>query len=171
MEAVPTLLKSGNPCRKVSVGDTNCHTHYIRSETGGCRSTELCTVRSTEGVRPFLPTKFGTASSNTGWTRMFNDALRRLSERLPANTCLCLKVLLKSVKREEQQDVSTIRCLLLTSVSTCFGHHYAHLLQLSDVFINFCLNMFRASLCPSSGEERPCYCILVYCSGSAGCGW
>ena len=25
--------------------------------------------------------------------------------------------------------------------------------------INFCLNMFRASLCPSSGEQRPCYCI------------
>jgi len=25
--------------------------------------------------------------------------------------------------------------------------------------INFCLNMFRASLCPSSGEQRLCYCI------------
>ena len=25
--------------------------------------------------------------------------------------------------------------------------------------INVCLNMFRASLCPSSGEQRPCYCI------------
>jgi hypothetical protein len=25
--------------------------------------------------------------------------------------------------------------------------------------INFCLNMFRASLCPSSGEQMPCYCI------------
>jgi hypothetical protein len=25
--------------------------------------------------------------------------------------------------------------------------------------INFCLDMFRASLCPSSGEQRPCYCI------------
>ena len=24
---------------------------------------------------------------------------------------------------------------------------------------NFCLNMFRAPLCPSSGEQRPCYCI------------
>jgi hypothetical protein len=28
--------------------------------------------------------------------------------------------------REDQQD-ATIRFLLLTSVSTCFGHHYAHL--------------------------------------------
>ena len=30
------------------------------------------------------------------------------------------------MKREDQQD-ATIRCLLLTSVSTCFWHHYAHL--------------------------------------------
>ena len=30
-----------------------------------------------------------------------------------------------TVKREDQQD-ATIRCLLLTSVSTCFGHHYSH---------------------------------------------
>jgi hypothetical protein len=32
----------------------------------------------------------------------------------------------QSMRREDQQD-TTIRCLLLTSVSTCFGHHYAHL--------------------------------------------
>jgi len=32
----------------------------------------------------------------------------------------------QSMKRGDQQD-ATIRCLLLTSVSTCFGHHYAHL--------------------------------------------
>ena len=32
----------------------------------------------------------------------------------------------QSMKREDQQD-ATIRCLLLTSVSTCIGHHYAHL--------------------------------------------
>jgi len=30
------------------------------------------------------------------------------------------------MKTEDQQD-ATIRYLLLTSVSTCFGHHYAHL--------------------------------------------
>ena len=30
------------------------------------------------------------------------------------------------MKREDQQD-ATIRCFLLTSVSTCFGHHYAHI--------------------------------------------
>ena len=32
----------------------------------------------------------------------------------------------QSMKIEDQQD-ATIRCLLLTSVSTCFGHHNAHL--------------------------------------------
>ena len=32
----------------------------------------------------------------------------------------------QSVKGEDQHD-ATIRCLLLTSVSTCFGHHHAHL--------------------------------------------
>jgi len=41
--------------------------------------------------------------------------------------------------------------------------------------LNFCLNMFRASLCPSSGEKMPCYCIwcvvlvLLDVAGS-GCG-
>jgi len=30
------------------------------------------------------------------------------------------------MKKEDQQD-ATIRYLLLISVSTCFGHHYAHL--------------------------------------------
>ena len=33
---------------------------------------------------------------------------------------------IQNMKREDQQD-ATIRYLLLTSVSTCFGHHYAHL--------------------------------------------
>ena len=32
----------------------------------------------------------------------------------------------QNMKREDQQD-ATIRCLLLTSVSTCFRRHYAHL--------------------------------------------
>ena len=31
------------------------------------------------------------------------------------------------LKRENQQQEAIIKCLLLTSVSTCFGHHYAHL--------------------------------------------
>jgi len=134
--------------------------------------------------------------------------------------------------------VTAYGVLLSTSVSTCFGHHYAHLQEIEDrvllhmvyyyqllsqhvsgiimpifrssktvcyciwcIIINFCLNMFRASLCPSSGERKPCviaYGVLlstsvsvcfghhyahlqenkdrvllhtVYCAGSAGCGW
>ena len=35
------------------------------------------------------------------------------------------------MKREDQQD-ATIRRLLLTSVSTCFGHHYVHLQENKD---------------------------------------
>jgi len=27
------------------------------------------------------------------------------------------------------------------------------------LIINFCLNMFRASLCPSSGDQDVCYCV------------
>jgi hypothetical protein len=35
------------------------------------------------------------------------------------------------MKKEDQQD-ATIRCLLLTSVSTCFGKHYAYLQENKD---------------------------------------
>jgi hypothetical protein len=34
--------------------------------------------------------------------------------------------MMRCEERENQKD-ATIRCLLSTSVSTCFGHHYAHL--------------------------------------------
>jgi len=37
----------------------------------------------------------------------------------------------QNMKTEDQQD-ATIRCLLLTSVSICFGHHYAHLWENKD---------------------------------------
>ena len=53
----------------------------------------------------------------------------------------------QNMKREDQQD-ATIRYLLLTSVSTCFRHHYA---------------LFRRTTAP--------LLHLVCCSGSAGCGW
>ena len=94
-----------------------------------------------------------------------------------------INISVRNMKRGDQED-ATIRCLLLTSVSTCFGHHYAHLQESKDPVTAFgvlfwfcwmwlvaivgrcvvgceliCLNMFRASLCPSSGDQRPCYCI------------
>ena len=54
-------------------------------------------------------------------------------------------VRINSEERENQKD-ATIRCLLSTSVSTCFEHHYAHLQENKD----------RVLL------------HVVYC---AGCGW
>ena len=35
---------------------------------------------------------------------------------------------------------------------------------------NFYLNMFRASLCPSSGERDSVLLHMVFCTGCAGCG-
>jgi hypothetical protein len=88
----------------------------------------------------------------------------------------------QNMKREDQQD-ATIKCILLTSVSTCFGHHSAHLQENKCpvtafvVLFWFCwmwlvavvgrclagcehyVSMFRASLCLSSSEQMPCYCI------------
>ena len=37
------------------------------------------------------------------------------------------KAELKCLTNGEDQQDATVRCLLLTYVSTCFGHHYAHL--------------------------------------------
>jgi len=54
----------------------------------------------------------------------------------------------QSVKKENQQD-ATIQMFI----------------------INYCLNMFWASLCPSSGEQRPRITAYGDCAGSAGCGW
>ena len=53
------------------------------------------------------------------------------------------------MKREDQQD-ATIRCLLLTSISICFGQHYAHLQEnkgpvtASGVLFCFCWMWFVA---------------------------
>jgi len=43
--------------------------------------------------------------------------------------------------------------------------------QLQMFIINYYLNMFRASLCPSSGEQIPCITAYGVCFGGAGCGW
>jgi len=68
----------------------------------------------------------------------------------PVYTGLYFTIILSLLceEREDQQD-ATIRRLLSTSVSTCFGHHYAHLRENKD----------RVLL------------HMVYCAGSAGCGW
>ena len=55
----------------------------------------------------------------------------------------------QSVKREKTNKMQQSDVLLSTFVSTCFGHHYAHLQENKD----------RVLL------------HVVYCAGSAGCGW
>jgi hypothetical protein len=66
------------------------------------------------------------------------------------------------MKREDQQD-ATIRCLLLTSVSTCFGHHYAYLQENKGsvtafgVFFWFCWMWLVAVVgrCSHPTTQRP----------------
>jgi len=96
--------------------------------------------------------------------------------------------------REDQQD-ATIRCLLLTYVSTCFGPHYAHFQENKGpvtafgVLFWFCWMWLVAVVerCLAGCDH---YIVLVlldvvgsgcgalscrmwsqYCFGSAGCGW
>ena len=60
------------------------------------------------------------------------------------SSCFSRKYLLQfnpdvpNMKREDQQN-ATIRCLLLTSVSTCFGHHYAHLQENKGPVTCYCI--------------------------------
>ena len=91
----------------------------------------------------------------------------------------------ESMKREDQQD-ATIRCFLLTSVSTCFGHHYAQLQENKGPVTAFgvfwfcwmwlvavvgrCLAGYE-QLMPIFRRTKALLLHLVCCSGSAGCGW
>ena len=43
------------------------------------------------------------------------------------------------MKREKTQQDATIRCLLSTSVSTCFGDHYARIQENKDRVTPFCV--------------------------------
>jgi len=89
----------------------------------------------------------------------------------------------KYEERNNQQD-ATIRCLLLTSVSTCLGYHYAHLqenkepvtafgvlfwfrwmwlvavvrrcLAVCDHYEGFCTTELNRNL---HSDHRPSYCI------------
>ena len=42
--------------------------------------------------------------------------------------------------------------------------------QFQMLIIDYSLDMFQASLCPSSGEKTTCYCIWSIFAGSVGCG-
>ena len=59
-------------------------------------------------------------------TEQFVSLLGKRSAPMWRCTWDAKKLNIPCMKREDQQD-ATIRCLLLTSVSTCFGHYYARL--------------------------------------------
>ena len=46
---------------------------------------------------------------------------------IPKGTDTHSECVMLEVWREKNQQDAANRCLLLTSISTCFGHHYAHL--------------------------------------------
>ena len=92
----------------------------------------------------------------------------------------------QNMKREDQQD-ATIRCLLLTSVTTCFRHHYAHLQENKGpvtafgVLFWFCWMWLVAvvgscvvgceQLMPIFKKTKALLLHLVCCFGFVGCGW
>ena len=78
---------------------------------------------------PSPPQQRGMAWNDTRWLHSFiRQAHCGCSGILSLNTSSNQKksVIVKCEERKNQKD-ATIRCLLLTSVSTCFGHHYVHL--------------------------------------------
>jgi len=62
-----------------------------------------------------------------------------------------------------------------SAVTHCEVREKTNKMQQLDVYYQYFLNMFRAPLCPSSGEQDVCYCtlcaalVLLYVVGS-GCG-
>jgi len=109
---------------------------------------------------------------------------------VPAPTCFMFlwPCIVSKAWRGNTNKMQQFRYLLST-VSTCFVHHCAHHKDNKDrvllhmvfalvvldvagcIYYQHCLNMFRASLCPSSGEQRPCITAYGVCAGSVGCGW
>jgi len=69
-------------------------------------------------------------------------------KRFQASVTAHREQIVKRERERENQQGATIRCLS-TSVSTCFGNHYVYLQENKD----------RVLL------------HMVYCAGSAGCGW
>ena len=66
---------------------------------------------------------------------------------------------------EKNQHDATIRCLLLTSVSTCFGHHYAHLQENKDpCYCIWCTALVLLDVVGSGCGASNCCILLVFFS-------
>jgi hypothetical protein len=66
------------------------------------------------------------------------------------------------VKTDKKQKNATIRCLLSTSVSTCFGHHYASGI---GVLLSFCWVWLIevAGRCLVGCEQSENFTVLTSC--------
>jgi CO dehydrogenase/acetyl-CoA synthase beta subunit len=74
-----------------------------------------------------------------------------------------------------QQDRVLLRMVLCNGCAGCgcveLGRKLCALCEDSRSLIsNFYLNTFRASLCPSSGQQDRVLLRMVFCTGCAGCG-
>jgi len=69
------------------------------------------------------------------------------------------------VKRDNQQDATNSMFIIKISISTCFGHHYAH--HLDNKTVSYCMR-FSACVCRLFGllDLRRDLCALCesYCS-------
>jgi len=63
--------------------------------------------------------------------------------------------IVSKVWREKTQQDATIRCLLLKSVSTCFGHHYAHLQENKGPVTAFGVLFWFCTQCSHPTRQRP----------------
>jgi hypothetical protein len=79
-----------------------------------------------------------------GGVYRFKISTRKYFDGYSESTVRCIKFM----KTEDQQD-ATIRCLLLTSVSACFGLHYAR-------------NMLRQKLIINIYFTKPTFCTKTH---------
>ena len=81
----------------------------------------------------------------------------------------------KEALPKERHIYMTSSTLISTHVSLCEVREKTNKMQQLDIYYQHFPNMFRASLCPSSGEQDVCYCtwcaalVLLDVVGS-GCG-
>ena len=105
LEALFMLLRKGIKWRWTAA----LQQAFVNTQIQVCPQYPIDTSKRTEGVDHKLGCQWP--------CRMFSVITREGRRRI------------QCMKREDQQD-ATIRCLLLTSISTCFGHNYAHLQEI-----------------------------------------
>ena len=66
-----------------------------------------------------------TTTSNLHFIRRYSSYCTE--DRVSFHCRFLWPCIVSKVWREKNQQDATVRCLLLTSISTCFGHQYAHL--------------------------------------------